>query len=251
MPRVRLTVAYDGTAYSGFQRQPNGRTIQEELEKALARVAGAVTIAGSGRTDAGVHAQGQVVHFDTDAARAPAEILRSANFYLPEDIAILEASEAAPDFHARTSAKSKRYRYTFWNDPVRPVLERRYVCHVPTPLDLPAMQAAAAHLEGEHDFRSFASEIEPNKNAVRRISSILLARDEARIHLDVEANGFLYNMVRAIAGTLLDIGRGKHPPDWIREVVYARDRRAAGETAEAKGLCLMRVDYPAAPAGRA
>lgn len=238
-----MTVAYEGTAYAGFQRQPNGITIQEKIEEALERIAGEVKVVGAGRTDAGVHAEGQVVHFDSDTRHGAAEILRSANFYLPKDIAALSCEEADPSFHARYSAKGKRYRYTVWNDPVRPVLWRTLALHVPEPLDLGAMRAAAAPLLGTRDFSSFASEIAPGGNAVRTVSSLDPSRDGPRLLLDVGADGFLYNMVRAIAGTLLEVGRGRRPAAWVADVLAARDRRAAGPTAPARGLTLVRVDY--------
>jgi tRNA pseudouridine38-40 synthase len=247
---IKLIVAYDGTAYAGWQVQTGDRTVQEVLEAALAKVTGeSIRVTASGRTDAGVHALGQVVGFRT-ASRLASEVLcRALNAELPRDVAVLEAAEAAEDFHATLHARRKRYRYAIDNSPVRDLFRRHYGWHYPAPLDAAAMDRAAQCLVGTHDFRSFQTSGSQRKTSVRTISEIGVRRgngSESRwIAIEVEADGFLYNMVRTIVGSLVRIGRGARPESWLAEVLAAADRRAAGPTAPPQGLFLVSVDYAA------
>jgi len=284
---ICLLVSYDGTRYHGFQTQPDGNTIQDRLEDAIRKLTGEeVRVTGSGRTDAGVHARGQVAHFHT-SSRIPAERWALAlNSRLPGDIVVLGAAEVDPSFHARRDAVSKTYRYTVNTRRFPDVFRRRYEYHHPTPLDCAAMREGLCHLVGEHDFTSFASTHSAAPHHVRTIFSARLivepeggpggaadtsdgladtqggqdvglhgggtggaagnaAPEKVRglIHLELTGNGFLYNMVRIIVGTLLEVGEGKRPPDEIAEILAAKDRSLAGPTAPAHGLVLWRVDY--------
>jgi tRNA pseudouridine38-40 synthase len=249
MRSILLTVAYEGGAYAGWQVQPGQRTIQDELEQALARITGdTVRVIGSGRTDAGVHALGQVAGFRTSGTMSPDVFQRALNAELPEDIAVLAAAEAVPDFHPIRDSVSKRYRYQIDDGPVRDVFARRYTWHYRRPLNEAAMAAGAAHLLGRHDFSSFETSGAERPDSIRTIShlSVIRGRDESqnRITIEVEADGFLYNMVRAIVGTLVEVGRGAQPPDWVRQVLEAADRSQAGPTAPPQGLFLLWVKYP-------
>ena len=244
MRTIKLIVEYEGTNYLGWQRQPQGMTIQQALEEALETITGTMSgIIGSGRTDAGVHARGQVAHFKTGSA-LPVERLRDGlNATLPKDIVVLSAEEVADDFSARFSARSKRYEYVIWNSTIRPAIDRRLCRHVRRRLDMPAMQAAAKHLLGTHDFAAFESANAESKTTIRTVKLAEWTRDGERLVFAIEADAFLYNMVRAIVGTLVEIGLGKKPPEWIREIIASRDRNQAGPTAPPHGLYLMRVDY--------
>lgn len=242
---VMAVIAYDGTRYHGFQLQAtNLPTVQGELERALAQITAAETrVAGAGRTDAGVHALGQVVSFCT-ASRLSTEAFRKGlNALLPEDIAVQGVADVSSMFHARFSARSREYRYTVLNQPVRSPLDRRFVFHVPRTLNLEAMAKAVRHLEGEHDFASFAGTPLPGSNTVRHVHSANCHHTGAKVYLDVIANAFLPHMMRNIMGTLLLVGFGRLNADDFRTVLLARDRRAAGPTAPAHGLCLMKVNY--------
>jgi tRNA pseudouridine38-40 synthase len=255
MSSFKLTLAYDGTEFSGWQAQPERRTVQGELERAWREITGeTVRLQVAGRTDAGVHAAGQVASVES-ATRIPLEALTlGLNAKLPEDVAV-RSVELAPDgFHATHDAKRKRYRYTLYNDSRRPVFLRRYVWHIPTPLDIAAMNAAAQLLVGTHDFVSFQSTGSERESTVRTIFAASVRQGRAGqggadveadslVLIEVEGDGFLYNMVRAIAGTLVDVGRGKRASEWIAEVIAARDRCAAGQTAPAHGLTLLHVQY--------
>lgn len=251
MRTFKLTLSYDGTAYAGWQIQAGVRTIQAELERALQTILGQpIRAVASGRTDAGVHALGQVVSF-VGATRLTPETLRKAlNANLPPDIAVRDCREVHAAFHALRDAVCKRYRYLIHDEPVRDVFCRAYVWQIPQPLDVSAMQTAAQTLRGTHDFASFETSGSERLSTVRTISDILVRRCagecSGRIEIEVEANGFLYNMVRNIVGTLVDVGRRKHPPAKLAEVLAARDRRAAGATAPPQGLFLVRVSYGAA-----
>lgn len=244
MRNLKLTLEYDGTDYSGFQRQPNGITIQEVLEDAVREVTGeTVHILGAGRTDAGVHARGQVVNF-ASASRIPAERLPYAlNTRLPQDIVVISAEEAAPDFHARFSARSKVYRYTIENRPFPSPFSARYAYHWAGPLDLEAIGAGAAHLVGRHDFAAFRATGGAAKTSVRTIHRMEVTREGDLIHLIAEADGFLYNMVRIIAGTLLEVGHRKVTPGDVTRIRASLDRTQAGKTLPGRGLCLMEVKY--------
>lgn len=248
MRTLKLTLAYDGTKYAGWQVQPGQRTLQETLESGLAKITGeTIRVTASGRTDAGVHALGQVVSFDTETMLAPDVFQRALNAELPDDMAVLAASEASPGFHAIRDAVRKRYRYVIHDGPVPDVFRRRYAWHYRQRLDAAAMHWSAQSLLGTHDFRSFESAWPQRMSSVRTIFEIFVVRgfagDDNLLSLEVEADGFLYNMVRAIVGTLVEVGRGSRPDTWPAEVLAAEDRRVAGMTAPAHGLFLVCVDY--------
>ncbi|MBM3998447.1 MAG: tRNA pseudouridine(38-40) synthase TruA [Planctomycetes bacterium] len=248
MRSLKLTVAYDGTAYGGWQRQANRVTIQSELETALRRVTGEpVKTVASGRTDAGVHAEGQVVSLATSTRLTNDTLRRAVNACLPEAICVLDVQTAPDRFHAIRDAIRKRYRYEIQTGPLRDVPRRAFVWHVWYPLDVAAMRAAAECLVGRHDFSSFETAGSPRKTAERHVTRLELESgpflEGERIRFDIEADGFLYNMVRNIVGSLVEVGRGRRRPSWIEESLKARDRRAAGTTAPPHGLCLMGVDY--------
>lgn len=249
MRSILLTLAYEGTDYAGWQVQPGRRTVQGELEHALAAITGEPNrVIGSGRTDAGVHALGQAAAFQTSSTLAPEVFQRALNALLPRDIAVLQAAEVAPGFHPIRDAIKKRYRYVVRDGPVRDVFARRHSWHYRQRLDADAMGRAAAHLVGTHDFSSFETAGAPRPDSIRTISDISVRRSSSsyrdQIILEVEADGFLYNMVRAIVGTLVEVGRGAQSPDWVAEVLAAADRGAAGPTAPPQGLFLVEVKYP-------
>jgi tRNA pseudouridine38-40 synthase len=242
--RVRGVVAYDGTDYGGFQRQANALTIQEVLEMALAQVTQeTVTVLAAGRTDAGVHATGQVVAFDTAWRHGLDDLWRALNAVLPADIAFLQIGEAASDFHPRYDACSRRYRYTVYNAPVRWPLSLRYTLHVAVPLDVAAMGQAVRLLVGEHDFAAFGQAPKQGKATVRRVLAAEWGGDSPRLDFDIEANAFLYRMVRSIVGTLLRVGRGEMTVGEFAAVLASRDRSQAGPTVPPHGLCLVEVKY--------
>ncbi len=240
---VRASIEYDGTRYAGFQQQPDQPTIQQELEQTLAKVTQEnAKVVGAGRTDAGVHARGQVVHFLTAWKRPLEELHRAFNALLPNDIAVREMSLAAPDFHARFSAVSREYRYTILNQEVRSPLEERYAYHYAQPLDAAAMDRALKYLTGTHDFASFGQPTQGD-NTVREIMRADCRREGSHIYVDLKANAFLRQMVRSIVGTLLLIGKGALSPLDAKEILQARDRGSAGPPAPAHGLCLIAVNY--------
>jgi len=254
---LRLTLEYDGTDFFGWQVQPDRRTVQGEVERAIAEVSQErVRIHGASRTDAGVHARGQVASFTTQTRLAPPELKKALNARLAEDVAVLECDEAAPGFHARHDATGKHYRYTILNRAEPSPLERRTSLHVRDVLDVDAMQAAAQAVLGEHDFRGFETETSlryreleekgrSTENAsVRRITAARLARlSPALLVFDIAGTGFLYNMIRSLVGTLLQVGRGKRPASDVSDIVTARARARAGPTSPPTGLCLVRVFY--------
>ena len=242
--RIKLELEYDGTRYSGWQRQKNGRSIQQMLEKAVGRVTGTESaVHGSGRTDAGVHATGQIAHFDTDSDLAPERFASALNFYLPDDIRVITSSEAPPDFHSRFDAVGKTYIYTYRNHPQRSALHRGLCAHLPGEIELEAMRRAAEYLIGEHDFASFCANA-AGKNTVRRIEQIGIERHGPYIQILITGSGFLHHMVRIIAGTLAEVGRGERPPEDVARILAAQDRQEAGPTAPAQGLLLKQVYYP-------
>ncbi len=248
MPTFKLTLSYDGSNYSGWQIQAGQLTLQETLERVLAKVTGeTIRAAASGRTDAGVHALGQVVSFTSDTHLAPDVLRKALNAELPDDIAVIAAEFAAEGFHARRDAVRKHYRYTIHDGPTRDVFGLRFVWHYRSPLDAAAMHRAAQSLVGTHDFSSFETQGSERESSVRTLFSLGVEREGnttgERISIDAEGNGFLYNMVRAIVGTLVEVGRGTRHEAWPAQVLAARDRKAAGQTAPAQGLCLVRVDY--------
>ena len=245
MRRIRCITEYLGTEYVGWQRQPNGISVQEAIERALSEITGeSITIHGSGRTDSGVHARAQVFHFDTDA-RMPADKFAIAlNMHLPEDVRVLWSEQAPDDFHARFSAKEKSYRYTLQTGPHARVMTKDTALHVHVPLDFAAMEAAAALVPGTKDFAAFKSSGIEMDNTVRTVLSSRWSMDGVYMHYDVTGTGFLYNMVRILVGTMLEIGKGLRSPKSMARALETADRTEAGATAPAKGLTLMRVRYP-------
>lgn len=247
MRTIKLTIAYDGTHYAGWQFQPDRPTVQGAIEAALEQIVGQrARVAGSGRTDAGVHALGQVASFDT-TTRLAADVLRRAlNARLPHDIAVLTAADAPPGFHATADAIRKRYRYMIHDGPIRDVFGRRYCWHVYQRLDAERMHRAAQACMGTHDFASFENRGSPRENSVRTIFDVAVYRDgdeTNRVAIEVEADGFLYNMVRNIVGTLVEVGRHARSEEWVGEGLAACDRSATGPTAPPEGLVLLRVKY--------
>ena len=241
-----MVLAYDGTRYKGWQRLPGGtgETIQGKLETALSRLLEQpVTVHGSGRTDAGVHAAGQVASFQADTPLACRDLMRRLRRVLPGDIGLLDLSEAPARFHARLNAVGKTYRYRVWNSEVPNVFQRRYVYQLPDALDVDAMERAAADLLGTHDFLAFCSNKHFRKSSVRTITDLQIRQVGEELHFIVTGDGFLWNMVRILVGTLLEVGRHRRPPDCIPAILESRRRENAGEMAPACGLCLMEVYY--------
>jgi tRNA pseudouridine38-40 synthase len=286
MPCFKITLAYDGAEFSGWQAQPDRRTVQGEFERAWGEITGeAVRVTASGRTDAGVHAAGQVVGVESATRIEPEALVLALNAKLPDDVAVRDVELAPDGFHATTDAKRKRYRYTIYNDRRRPVFWRRYAWHVPTPLDVAAMHRGAQHLVGTHDFVSFQSAGSERESTIRTLFAAdvasaggtpkssrgvvealtgtprpaadlgratlsvqpvvdsLTEESAALVTIEIEGDGFLYNMVRSIAGTLAEVGRGKREPAWVADVLAAKDRTQAGQTAPPHGLALLRVEY--------
>jgi tRNA pseudouridine38-40 synthase len=243
--RIALGVEYDGTDFNGWQRQHNGRTVQQCIEQALSRVANhPLTTVCAGRTDTGVHATGQVVHIDTPAVRNEKAWIRGGNTNLPADIRIQWAREVGADFHARFSARLRHYRYVILNRPYPSAQLRHRACWVYAPLDAAAMQAAANHLLGEHDFTSFRALACQARHPTRTIHRLDVSRCGDFVYLDVVANAFLHHMVRCIAGMLTSVGRGDVPTSRVSQVLEARDRALGAATAPAAGLYLVAVHYP-------
>jgi tRNA pseudouridine38-40 synthase len=243
MRNIRLLIEYDGTDYCGWQVQPGKPTVQQALLDAIRQVTGeSVTLIGAGRTDAGVHAEGQVANFRTETRISAEQLPLALNSGLPDDIVVKEAAEVPLAFHAQFDARGKTYRYLIWNSRFRPALNRHRQAWVKAPLDLERMREAAGFLVGTHDFQSFGSECR-EKDSVRTVSRLELDRAGELVSMEVSADGFLYNMVRAIAGTLIDVGRGHLPASAVPEILAAKDRRAGGPTAPACGLYLVRVQY--------
>ena len=244
MRNLRLDLCYDGTRYRGWQRLPGREdTIQGKLETALSRIlAQPIEVSGSGRTDAGAHALGQVANFHCDSGLSAEEILRQLRRYLPEDIGIYSCVDVPPRFHARLNARSKTYCYRIWNSEQPYVFERRYVAVMPERLDLEAMRQAAARLIGEHDFSAFCGNAKMKKSTFRRLDAIDIQHQGEEIRLTFTGNGFLYNMVRILVGTLVEVGRGQRSPESM-EALFGGKREQAGFLAPAQGLCLMEVMY--------
>jgi len=241
--RVRAVVAYDGTDYQGFQRQMNGPTVQEALEAALAGVTGKETrILAAGRTDAGVHAEGQVVAFETEWRHPLEALLRALNAGLPPDVAVQAIALTEPDFHPRFDARSRRYRYTIYNQPVRSPLVRRTSLHVARTLDVEAMQSATQRIVGEHDFAAFGRPPDGNVT-VRRVLRAGWRRAHPWVTFDIEANAFLYRMVRSLVGTMIQVGQGRISVQDFEQILASRDRSQSGPSARPQGLCLVEVKY--------
>ncbi len=255
--RIALGIEYDGSRFLGWQTQPGGGTVQDALEGALGAVAATpVSVTCAGRTDRGVHALEQVVHFDTGAARPDSAWVRGANALLPDSVAVLWSRRVPKDFHARYSARSRTYRYVLLNRAVRPALAARHAGWYHGPLDLEPMREAALRLVGEHDFSAFRSAECQAKSPVRTVHEIAIERDGDRIEFRLRANAWLQHMVRNIVGMLVYVGARKQPPGWAGELLAARDRARAAPTFSAEGLYLAEVEYeahwglPAAVAGR-
>ena len=244
MRNIRLDICYDGTRYRGWQRLPGkDDTLQGKLETALSRILEeSIEISGSGRTDAGVHARGQVANFHTESTMTTAEILANLRRYLPEDIGIYSCKDVSPRFHARLNAKEKTYRYRIWNSEAPCVFERRYVAVMPEALDVEVMKAAAGKLVGEHDFSAFCGNPKFKKSTVRYIRSIDIRREGEELVIEYTGNGFLHNMVRILTGTLVEVGRGERNAQSI-PALFGGKRADAGFLAPAQGLCLMEVYY--------
>lgn len=245
--RVALGVEYDGSGFSGWQTQldPHLSTVQETLEKALSQVADQpITVLCAGRTDAGVHASGQVVHFDTTAERPLKAWVLGANALLPKSLAVQWAQAVPADFHARFSAQSRRYRYLIANTPVRPAMHACFLTHHVRALDADAMHAAGQLLLGERDFSSYRAAACQSRTPMRCITELTVQRQGSTVSVEIEANAFLLHMVRNIVGTLLEIGEGRKPPAWAGELLALRDRTKAAPTAPAAGLALIAVRYP-------
>ena len=266
MRNIKLTIEYDGTNYAGWQIQNSRqasvfnrqrKTIQEVIEKTLQKILqGKIRLIASGRTDAGVHAQAQVANFKTNSKILLGKLQKALNALLPEDIAITKDVEVSPDFHARFAVKSKIYRYTILNRRWRSALLKDKVYFYPYPLNINLMRKASRCLLGRHDFKSFCASGSDTKNTVRTIKRLTVRKlpcqlsavscqpkDFSLIVIDIEANGFLYNMVRNIVGTLIEVGRGKFQKGTVKKILLAKNRKLAGPTAPAKGLLLVRVKY--------
>jgi tRNA pseudouridine38-40 synthase len=245
MRTLKLVLAYDGTAYVGWQRQENGVSVQQVMEEAFAPLAGGAmpTVAGASRTDAGVHALAQVASVSADVDLPAIAVQRALNVRLPPDIRVIGVADAAPGFHARAFATSKAYRYRIATTPVLSPFDRWYVWHHPIPKNVEMMQAAAAHLVGRHDFASFQASGSAVRATVRTLHRLDVREAGGEIVIDVDGDGFLRHMVRAIVGTLADVGAGLRPVASMTATLEARDRRAAGVTAPASGLTLVAVRY--------
>lgn len=244
MRNLRLDICYDGTRYRGWQRLPGiDNTIQGKLEQTLSRIlCEPIEISGSGRTDAGVHAQNQVANFHCKNPMACEEILRNLRRYLPNDIGIYSCKEVSPRFHARLNAKQKTYCYRIWNSNMPCVFQNRFVAVFPETMNLDAMQKAADLLVGKHDFAAFCTRAGKKKSTDREITAIRIKRSGNELRISVTADGFLYSMVRIIAGTLIEVGRGTRSAETIPELFNGK-RSDAGFLAPAQGLCLMEVEY--------
>jgi tRNA pseudouridine38-40 synthase len=247
MRNIKLVLSYDGSEFNGWQTQPGFRTVQETVEAAIAKLTQdpQVRLNASGRTDSGVHAVGQVANFRTESSLASERFLRGINANLPDDVSILSAEEKPLSFDANRDAVRKLYRYVIHDGPVAMPFLRKYVARSRHPLDVGAMSRAARCLVGTHDFRCFETEWPNRATSVRTITHLRISRFGEYIWIDVEADGFLYNMVRAIAGTLMNVGRGYWPESQPQAILEAGDRTLAGPTAPAQGLFLMRVVYEA------
>jgi len=245
VPVVKLIVAYDGTRYVGWQVQPNGPSIQAEVERALATLRkAACRVTAAGRTDAGVHARGQVVSFAEERPLPLTAYVKGMNALLPDDVAVRAASVEADGFDARRSALGKRYVYTIENLETRAPLTRLQAWQLFAPLDVPAMRAAAVHLVGRHDFAAFQAADCAAEHAVREVRRLeVTAEPGGRVVVTVEATAFVKHMIRNLTGTLVEVGRGKRAPGWVAEVLASRDRALAGRTAPPQGLCLDEVFY--------
>jgi tRNA pseudouridine38-40 synthase len=244
MPTIKLVLEYDGTTYVGWQRQPDRPTVQEAIEVAILGVTQTrVPVIGAGRTDAGVHALGQVASFRIGRDMTPREWTRALNAHLPASIVVRSAALMPDSFHARHSAKGKLYEYRILNRPERPAVLRDYCWHIHQTLDDDAMNTAASHLIGTHNFSSFQTQPTENEDPICRLQQLVVAREGDRLRIEAYADRFLKQMVRSIVGTLVEVGLKKRPPESLTRILTARNRSAAGKTAPPQGLFLVRVDY--------
>jgi tRNA pseudouridine38-40 synthase len=241
---IKVVLEYDGSEFAGWQQQAHGRTVEAELKRALREITRQeLKVYAAGRTDAGAHAEGQVVSFQTDGRISPRRLVAALNAKLPADVAVLSAEEVPDTFHARYSARWRRYRYRYLDRPSRPALERGRCWQVRGPLDADAMAKAAKALVGKHDWTSYCSASEPPDARVREMRSARVSRHGDVVELELVAEGFLRGLARSIAGALAEVGRGRRPPEWVGEVLEARDRGKAARTAPAGGLTLVEVIY--------
>lgn len=244
MRNVKLTIEYDGTNYHGWQSQINAITVQDVLKDAVVKLTGEnCNIIGSSRTDVGVHALGQVANFHTGSSIPPERFSYALNSVLPDDIVVKKSEEVNLDFHSRYSARGKKYRYLFYNSVHPSALLRNRACHIAHLLDFEAMQKALAYFTGKHDFSAFRAAGSSVKTSERTITHVSMAREEEIIKFEIAGDGFLYNMVRIIAGTLVEVGTGKIAAESIPRIIESRDRTGAGKTAPAQGLYLVEVYY--------
>ncbi len=244
MPNFKVILSYDGTNYSGFQRQENSNSVQEEIEKALKIIYGQkISVISSGRTDSGVHAKEQVINFKADNRVPPHHFPEAFRGLLPRDIVAWHSEEVADDFHARASAKEKEYCYTIDNAPYKDVFLRYYAYHIDYNLDVEAMQAAASYIVGKHDFSSFRAAGSDVKENVRIMTKADIYKEGTLIKMTFRADGYLYKMIRILVGTIVLVGKGKLPSKEMQKIISARCRDAAGPTAPPHGLCLEKVIY--------
>ena len=244
MRTLKMTIAYRGTNYHGFQRQPNAHTVQQELETQLSRVLnGQTVIYGCSRTDTGVHANQFVLHLHTEREIRCKNLVRALNGYLPDDISVLECEDTVPDFHARFACKGKEYQYCIHAHESKNPFARDLAFHYRRPIDVEKMRYAAQMIVGQHDFHSFCAQARPDTNCIRTVYGVDLTQQGSDVRVFIRGDGFLYNMVRIFVGTLLDINEGVFSPDALPEILAAKDRLAAGRTAMAHGLYLNRVFY--------
>lgn len=246
MKNYKLIIAYDGTRYFGWEHQPDKDTIQGKIETVLQRMCEMEEIPdviGAGRTDAGVHAKAMTASVRLDTLFSPSQIRDYLNRYLPDDIGIIDVREASERFHARYNAMGKTYSYTCYVGGGKPIFQRRYVSRLDFEPDVDAMTRAAAYLQGQHDFKSFCGNPKMKKSTVRFVDSIVIKRSKNQVYFTFHGTGFLQHMVRIMVGTLLEVGAGRMQPEDLNEILEAKDRRMAGPTAPACGLCLEKVDY--------
>ena len=243
----RLTISYDGTRYFGWEHQPDKETVQGKIETVISRMldipVDSFKLIGAGRTDAGVHAKAMIANVVLDTDMEPDDIRDYCNRYLPDDIAITDVKIASDRFHARYKAVGKTYQYTIFDGAVKPVFNRKYYTALDEELDIEAMKKAAELLEGEHDFKSFCGNSHMKKSTVRLVDTIDVRRSKGYVYITCHGTGFLQNMVRIIVGTLIEVGYHRLKPEDMTRILEAEDRKEAGPTAPAKGLCLIKVDY--------
>ena len=241
---IKLTIEYDGTNYCGWQIQKNARSVQAVITETLTKITGhKITLYGASRTDSGVHARGQVANFRTQSRMTHYQFIKALNSNLPGDIVIRAVKDVSKSFNSMYDAKSKDYRYTILNSPIPSALDRSFYYFAPYPISIAPMKKAARYLVGRHDFRAFATKSSAKENCIRKIYSIKITSKGDYIYIDIKGNGFLYNMVRTIVGTLLLVAQGKMESVNIKQIIKSRERKKAGPTAPAKGLCLLRVSY--------